>query len=71
MKLKAGPTWDEKWKAKEKWHTWFAWYPKRVGPRERRWLEFIERRRYGTRGGLHSVSAQYEYRVPAPQQGEG
>jgi hypothetical protein len=26
------------------WHRWFAWYPVRVGPRDCRWLEAVERR---------------------------
>jgi len=27
-----------------KWHKWFAWYPIRIGYRDCRWLEYIERK---------------------------
>lgn len=26
------------------WHKWFAWYPVRIGERDHRWLETVERR---------------------------
>lgn len=26
------------------WHRWFAWRPVRVGPRDCRWLEYVERK---------------------------
>lgn len=44
MRLNCGPTWSEKVAAKEAWHKWFAWHPVRVGGRDCRWLEFVERK---------------------------
>lgn len=44
MKFNCGPTWQEKREAKGKWHSWFAWRPVRVGPKDCRWLETIERK---------------------------
>lgn len=44
MKFNCGPTWQEKKLAKMEWHPYFAWLPKRVGHRDCRWLETIERR---------------------------
>lgn len=48
MKFNCGPTWEEKWD-KEKtllrdWHLFFAIIPRRVGERDCRWLEWIERK---------------------------
>lgn len=55
MKFNCGPTKAEKrmlkaakkaaaFKAKQKWHKKFLWWPKRIGPRDCRWLETIEQR---------------------------
>jgi hypothetical protein len=58
MKFNCGLTWDEKfdllWEEKKElerqveegggWHSWFAWYPVKVGSRDCRWLERVERR---------------------------
>lgn len=44
MKLNCGPTWYEKVQQKKQWHRWFAWRPVRVGPRDCRWLEYVERK---------------------------
>ena len=48
MKFDCGITYDEKCKIKshwrEHWHEWFAIVPRRVGPRECRWLEYVERK---------------------------
>lgn len=55
MKLDCGPTKQERFeqrlkknveKAKrlERWHKRFAWWPIRLGSRDCRWLELIERR---------------------------
>jgi len=44
MRFDCGPTYEERERAQERWHSWFAWHPVRVGPRECRWLERIERR---------------------------
>lgn len=58
MKFNCGPTWKEKFYAKiqskENWHRWFAWHPARVGYRDCRWLETVERK------GKYSIT--YEYR---------
>jgi len=44
MKFATGPTWSERHSEKLKWHRWFAWHPVRVGSREKRWLEYVERK---------------------------
>ena len=44
MKIDCGPTWAKTKARKEKWHSWFAWFPVRVGPHDCRWLEWIERK---------------------------
>lgn len=56
MKLNCGPDAQERQDIRDskalarktkrrQWHTWFAWYPVRVGKRDCRWLEFVHRRR--------------------------
>lgn len=43
------------------WHTWFAWFPVRVGEDDCRWLEKVERRgtfEYDSQGGYW----HFEYR---------
>lgn len=50
MRWKARPEWPERKAAIEKWHPWFAWHPVRVGHRDWRWFETVERqgdRHYG------------------------
>lgn len=51
MKLNCGPTWEEIYAdilagrdPRQKWHSWFAWRPVRVGPRDCRWLETVLRK---------------------------
>ena len=44
MKINCGLTRLERWDAEDSWHPWFAWRPVRVGSRDCRWLEVIERR---------------------------
>ena len=48
MKFNCGPSWEERKAAKiaykEEWHPWFAWFPVRVGDRDCRWLETVERK---------------------------
>ncbi len=48
MKFDCGPTERERKQAARDrwctWHRWFAWFPVRVGPRDCRWLEYVERR---------------------------
>ena len=63
MKFNCGPTWEEKKAAKEKWHKWFAWYPIRIGSKDCRWLETIERK--GSYELLSDIECGwvYEYRV--------
>ena len=46
MKFACGKSKDEKEAAKKEWHTWFAWYPVKVGSYDCRWLEAVERRFY-------------------------
>lgn len=55
MKFNCGDTYKEKqarktaarvaaFEARKHWHTVFAWWPVRVGPKDCRWLENVERR---------------------------
>lgn len=48
MKFDCGPTYAERREAdiaaRERWHSWFSWHPVRVGPRDCRWLELVERK---------------------------
>ena len=48
MKFNCGLSADEKRQQEiersENWHRWFAWKPIRVGSRDCRWLEWIERK---------------------------
>lgn len=44
MKFNCGLSWSEKIKYWESWHSWFAWRPVRIGSRDCRWLETVERR---------------------------
>jgi hypothetical protein len=44
MRFDCGPTYAEKFEAKKQWHRVFLWWPVRVGARECRWLEWIERK---------------------------
>ena len=48
MKFNCGLTYKEKVEAKEQWHKSFVWWPIRIGSRDCRWLETVERR-----GTLH------------------
>lgn len=58
MKWNCGPTWREKMAATEQWHRWFAWHPVRIGSRDCRWLEYVERKgEYGYNG------LAFEYRA--------
>lgn len=45
MKINCGPTKDEREEAARQWHDWFAWFPVRVGSKDCRWLEGVQRRR--------------------------
>ena len=44
MKFECGKRKRLKKAAKKKWHSYFAWYPIKVGFEDCRWLETIERR---------------------------
>jgi hypothetical protein len=57
MRFNCGPTAHEKRIARRQWHRWFAWFPVRVGSRDCRWLETIERRYVG-----YTTYAMREYR---------
>ena len=35
--------WNEIYNYITQWHDWFAWYPVRVGSKDCRWLETVER----------------------------
>jgi len=43
MKFNCGLTPQEKQAIKARWHDWFAWHPIRLGSRDCRWLETVER----------------------------
>lgn len=45
MKFDCGLTAKERLAAREHWHRWFAWYPVRIGSRDCRWLETVERQK--------------------------
>lgn len=45
MKFKVPIRYDVKRAMIDKWHSWFAWYPVRVGITEFCWLERVERKR--------------------------
>lgn len=62
MKFNCGPTWEEKKAALEQWHPWFAWKPVRVGKRDCRWLETVNRK--GTyKHSLYCNPWSWEYKV--------
>ena len=63
MKFNCGRTWEEKRKAKEKWHKWFAWYPVNFGSNNCRWLETIERKGEYRLMTLVECGWVYEYRL--------
>lgn len=65
MKLNCGPTWEERVTAMGKWHRWFAWHPVRIGSRDCRWLETIERRGDSCYDGW-----SFQYRAVQTQPGE-
>lgn len=70
MRFNCGPTWQERTALRECWHRWFAWYPVRVGTRDCRWLETIERRgKYWAFYG--GAGWDWEYRPVTDTEGEG
>lgn len=44
MKLNCGHSAKARFRRKHMWHLWFAWHPVRVGPKDCRWLERVERK---------------------------
>ena len=71
MKLNCGLPADEraalKWKAKkaylEQWHPFFALWPRRVGPTQCVWLEWIRRKGTWCEYQYHGAWWRYEYRL--------
>lgn len=57
MRFDCGLTGRELFEARKLWHKWFAWYPVRIGSRDCRWLETVERRK----DSPHYI---WEYREP-------
>jgi hypothetical protein len=58
MKLNCGLSPQDKWKARQEWHLFFAIWPRRVGKLDCRAFETIERRRVNR----HAYS-EWEYRA--------
>lgn len=46
-------------RAKHLWHTWFAWYPVRVGRNDCRWLETVHRK--GTKQNYYDQDGETSY----------
>jgi len=44
MKFNYGESWEYEKLRLENWHEWFAWRPVRVGNRDCRWLEKVQRK---------------------------
>jgi len=44
MKFNCGISYPDRVKAAGEWHSWFAWYPVRLGSHDCRWLETVERK---------------------------
>lgn len=61
MKWNCGPTYAEIVARVEAWHGWYAWHPVRVGSRDCRWLEQVERKGWMDRDG----GWNWEYRIPS------
>jgi hypothetical protein len=59
MKFNCEPTVEPKMT----WHTWFAWFPVRVGPGDCRWLEKVERRGNIDYDSMGLSYWRYEYRT--------
>lgn len=62
MKFDCGDTYDVYLAKQWQWHSFFAIFPRRVGPRECRWFETIERRRE-RRGTFSGCYWHTEYRA--------
>jgi len=44
MRFNCGPTWEERCKRMEQWHSWYAWYPVRLPDGQCVWLETVRRK---------------------------
>jgi len=54
MKFNCGESWEYEKLRLENWHEWFAWRPVRVGNRDCRWLEKVQRKGKYTYYGIDS-----------------
>lgn len=70
MRFNCGPTWDERLAVLQQWHPFFTLIPRRVGPRDCRWLETIERKGAYHNFGLDSWWS-FEYRAPHQEETKG
>lgn len=65
MKLNCGETYDEEEKRLKEWHPFYPWFPRRVGYKDCRVFEWIERRKvyydFYHPGMLHD--GYWEYRL--------
>lgn len=52
-----------RFRAKQYWHLWFAWYPVRLGKRQMAWLEAVERKGTVTYSWQETLWS-FEYRSP-------
>lgn len=57
MKFDCGETRQERWERLENWHEWFAWHPVRIGSKDCRWLEKVQRKRVYSYVGI-----EYHYK---------
>ena len=62
MKINCGRNIETKFKIKEKWHPWFAWFPVRIGPRDCRWLEVVMRKGKYTVGETGYLNSPWKYK---------
>jgi hypothetical protein len=61
MKYDCGHPWKVHERALKRWHKWFAWRPVKVGRRDCRWLETVERKGTEEQAGYDMVW-KWEYR---------
>jgi len=62
MKFNCGESRKEKIKRLEKWHDWFAWHPVRLGEKDCRWFETIQRKGSLKWYGEPDAWFEWEYR---------
>lgn len=51
-----------RYKAKSRWHNWFAWHPVRVSPTKGAWLTTVQRKGEWKLIGPCECGWEYEYR---------